>query len=230
MVWKVWHPNILRLSPANPIIEGTPYHEPMEFESPQAHSLLGPLFTERALSDIPLFGSDRANVNALVENTMSPSVHAEETLTEAIGEPSLPDTFVKASSIAAKLEALRLTSTESSQTHVAASGVKVQANQQQGGVPSSQLQRHESLLSEIKAKGHPSPKAQIILDHIMLLRAKEGYLFNFEKNQKIVADDSWLRDVWAWVAGRPQTIPTVSEVSNVGIYLQARKKRHRMAA
>lgn len=179
----------------------------MELESPQAHSLLGPLFTERALSDIPLFGSERANVNALVEKTMSPSVHAEETLTEAIEESSPPDTFVKASSIAAKLEALRLASTEPSQTQGLASGVKAQANQQQGGVPSSQLQRHERLLSEIKAMGHPSSKAQAVLDHVMLLRAKEGYLFNFEKNQKIVADDSWLRDVWAWVAGRSQFHP-----------------------
>ncbi len=35
----------------------------------------------------------------------------------------------------------------------------------------------------------------------MLLRAKEKYLFDFALNQTIAADDPWLRDTWAWVAG-----------------------------
>ena len=46
-----------------------------------------------------------------------------------------------------------------------------------------------------------SNRAQYILDHTMLLRAREGYLFNFQRNQEVVADDIWLQDVWAWVAG-----------------------------
>lgn len=181
----------------------------MEFEAPQAHSLLGPLFTERALSDVPLFGSERANVNALVEKTMSPSAHVEELLAEAAAEgDNQLDISVKATPLADKLKALRLASNAPSQIQGAASGVKGQSNPQLGGVPSSQLQRHEKLLSEAKTVGHPSSKTQAVLDHIMLLRAKEGYLFNFEKNQKIAADDSWLRDVWAWVAGKFDSFPS----------------------
>jgi hypothetical protein len=167
----------------------------MEFEPAQAHSLLGPLFTEKALSDIPLFGSDRANVNVLVENTMTPSAQMEGFVTKEV-EQNLPDAFVKASSLAEKLIALRQSLGDINQ------GAKGQANPPLGGVPSSQLQRHEKLLGETKAKSDLPNEAHVVLDHMMLLRAKEGYLFNYEKNQKTVADDPWLQDVWAWVAGK----------------------------
>lgn len=183
------------LNQSHKCLEETPYHEPMELEPSQAHALLGPLFTERALSDIPLFGSERPNINALAGKTMNPATPLEGLLDKHHEEDNLPTSFTQATSLAAKLIALR----KASQDAAIGQG---QTNGQLGGVPSSQLQRHERLLSETKSNmfRFPSP-VQAILDHTMLLRAKEGYLFNHEKNQKIVADDSWLRDVWAWVAG-----------------------------
>ncbi|KAK5664035.1 hypothetical protein OQA88_249 [Cercophora sp. LCS_1] len=182
-------------APFRGLEEGTPYHEPMELEPSQAHSLLGPLLTERALSDIPLFGTERPNINALAEKTMIPITPTEELLENGYEADNLPASFSQATTVAAKLAALRIVSQEA----VLGQG---QASAQPGGVPSSQLQRHERLLSETKTSMSRFPsRAQAVLDHTMLLRAKEGYLFNYEKNQKIMADDSWLRDVWAWVAG-----------------------------
>jgi hypothetical protein len=68
--------------------------------------------------------------------------------------------------------------------------------------PPSQRQRHENLLGETtKMVSFPS-EAQAVVDHAILLRAKEKYLFDGHTNQSIVADDPWLRDVWAWVAGK----------------------------
>ncbi|ERS97200.1 hypothetical protein HMPREF1624_06531 [Sporothrix schenckii ATCC 58251] len=67
------------------------------------------------------------------------------------------------------------------------------------GRPLTSQELHESLLSSTLARqGFPS-EAQAVLDHVMLLRAKERYLFHCARNQEIVADDPWLRDVWGWL-------------------------------
>lgn len=96
--------------------------------------------------------------------------------------------FEEASSIADKLNALRL------------------ASRQRRNAPEealvSQLERHENLLSELRDMEGLSSKERYVADHVMLLRAQEGYRFDFVKNQQIVADDPWLRDVWVWVAGK----------------------------
>ena len=125
----------------------------------------------------------------------------------------MPAEFLRGSSLAEKLTALRIN----------AHGAKSQMNSSPGGVPTSQLQRHERLLTELKTMGRLSSKAQAVLDHTMLLRAREGYLFNYTKNQKIVADDSWLRDIWAWVAGK-YFVPVrdVDEVNNIWDYRRRR--------
>jgi hypothetical protein len=39
------------------------------------------------------------------------------------------------------------------------------------------------------------------LKQLFRSRAKEGYLFNCLKNQKILAEDPWLQDVWVWIEG-----------------------------
>ena len=58
----------------------------------------------------------------------------------------------------------------------------------------------------------------------MLFRAKEGYLFDYAKNSRIVADDPWLRDIWAWVAGADEMatdggmVSRPLDVGYMGIY------------
>lgn len=192
-------------APYRGLEEGTPYHTPLELEPPQAHSLLSPLFTERALSDIPLFGSERPDINALVDKVISSHTHADEMMDEmAVEEPDIPAAFLTASSIAEKLAALRLASQDASSSQEPLST----------NTPSSQLQRHEMLLTKLKTMSRVSHKVQAALDHTMLLRAKEGYLFNYTKNQEIVADDSWLRDVWAWVAGAEEAASDSGMISH----------------
>ncbi|KAK3375337.1 hypothetical protein B0H63DRAFT_276623 [Podospora didyma] len=179
-------------APYRGLEEGGAYHEPMEFESPQSHSILGPLLTEKGLSDMPLFGQDKANIGTLVEKIMSSSISAEELL---VGEAATatanppPISFLEPSSVAEKLTALRLASREPSPSQDVASE------------PPSQLERHDKLLSRNGSIGRFPSYAQAVLDHTMLIRAKEGYLFNCEKNQQVVSDDPWLRDIWAWVGG-----------------------------
>ncbi|RYP36828.1 hypothetical protein DL767_003218 [Monosporascus sp. MG133] len=65
----------------------------------------------------------------------------------------------------------------------------------------SNRQLHEKLLALTQgARGLPK-EAQAVLDHVMLLRAKENYLFDCASNREIVADDPWLQDLWDWIAG-----------------------------
>ncbi|KAK3357510.1 hypothetical protein B0T25DRAFT_622287 [Lasiosphaeria hispida] len=197
---------------------GDTYHEAIELEPSQAHGVLAPLLTERALSDIPLFGPEKANIAALVEKAMSSSISADQLVTnETAEEGGLPSSFLQASTVAEKLAALRLASQETLSN-------QGQPIPQSGGEPPSQLKRHEKLLTETENTSRFPNKAQAVLDHAMLLRAKEGYLFNYEKNQKVVADDPWLRDVWAWVAGAEEAasdggmISHPLDVGYMGVY------------
>lgn len=67
-------------------------------------------------------------------------------------------------------------------------------------------------------------QGHIVLNHIMLLRAKEKYLFHTKTNQKVVADDPWLQDVWAWVAGAEEAAADEAmksyplDLSYMGVY------------
>ncbi|KAK7749340.1 hypothetical protein SLS62_008192 [Diatrype stigma] len=69
----------------------------------------------------------------------------------------------------------------------------------------SNRQLHEKLLALTQgAKGLPK-EAQAVLDHTMLLRAKERYLFDCAENREVVADDPWLQDLWDWIAGAEES-------------------------
>ncbi|KAH8879414.1 hypothetical protein GQ53DRAFT_834188 [Thozetella sp. PMI_491] len=179
-------------SPYRGLEEGSGYHEPIELELSQSVSLLGPLRTEEALSDLSLFGPGKLDVASLVENSLD-MFHMMH-LNGSMQDESLPKTVSEAKSVAEKLIALRrhyetLPSTDQELATL------------QAEEPPSQRESHEKLLSNTFQIGSSSNKVQGILDHIMLLRAKERYLFDYTLNQEIVADDPWLRDVWAWVAG-----------------------------
>ncbi|KAK3322547.1 hypothetical protein B0H66DRAFT_554632 [Apodospora peruviana] len=179
--------------------EGGDYHQVMEFEPLQSHEILGPLLAEQALTDVPLFGPDKAKLRTLVEEAVTSGAATEQIIAkEATTNSDLPATFSKASSLADKFAALRMASRGIPGTP---QSVKDSSSLKPTDEPTSQLQRHEQLLTEIADRGRFNSAAQVLLDHAMLFRAKEGYLFNYEKNQKILADDPWLRDIWAWVAG-----------------------------
>lgn len=173
----------------------------MEFEPQQSQEILGPLLAEQALADVPLFGPEKAKLKKAIELAISPTADTEQVITKPTHTDnalSLP--FSQVSSVADKLTALRLAS-KNTIAQTPAATVHPSINLVSGAEPLSQLQRHESMLTQIKDISHLPSEGQAVLDHSMLFRAKEGYLFNYEANQRIVADDPWLRDVWAWVAG-----------------------------
>lgn len=186
---------------ANLAAEGGAYHQAMDFEPQQSQEIFGPLLAEQVLEDVPLFGPKKANLHKAIEFAVSPSPVAEQIITKQTdGNDELPVPYSQVSSIADKLTALRIAARETL-PQASAPTVPPSLNMVSMDEPTSQLQRHEHMLTEIKDISRLPSKGQALLDHSMLFRAKENYLFNYEANQRIVADDPWLRDVWAWVAG-----------------------------
>ncbi|KAL2271722.1 hypothetical protein VTJ83DRAFT_1093 [Remersonia thermophila] len=174
-------------SPHRGQADGADYHpDPIHLEPSHSQEIYAPLLTEHALSDVPLFGPNKADVKALVSKAWSEASDARLRAGDTRDlRPSA--SFEEATSVAEKLNALRLASRQ-------------RRNEPEEALV-SQLERHENLLTELQDAAGLSSKERYTADHVMLLRAQEGYRFDFVKNQKIVADDPWLRDVWAWVAG-----------------------------
>ena len=169
------------------MIDGADYQEVMDFEPPQAHEILAPLLTEQALSDMPVFGPGKVDVRSSVAKTLADTSTEHPLAAEVSQDLSSSVLFEQATSVAEKLRVLRLAAK--------------QGKDEPDEALLSQLERHEKLLTATNDMAGLSSKERFVVDHTMLLRAQEGYRFDFAKNQKIVADDPWLRDVWVWVAG-----------------------------
>ncbi|KAJ9155102.1 WD repeat domain-containing protein [Pleurostoma richardsiae] len=194
-------------APYRGLMEGSRYHSLMEFEPSQIAQTLGPLFMEDALDDIPIFGENKADVETLVQGALRARLPDEDIVVdrEASTTP-LPKSFHEAGSVAEKLRVLRKYANEVLHPPVEEllsekSSVSGKEKTQPPTGPPSNRELHEKLLKSVMdTKGFPKA-AQVILDHVMLLRAKERYLFDMERNHIVLADDPWLRDVWSWIGG-----------------------------
>lgn len=185
----------------------------MQFEPSQASEMLGPLLIERALSDVPLFGPESANIRINAEEALrthhSPSLTVDNT---GASDIPLPESYHRASLVAPKLRALRAFARNELKSAMPANGVKprigdIRALQTGTSVMSlasdslgSCREIHDALLACLpEADGLPRD-AQCVIDNSILLRAKEKYLFDAVANRDIVADDPWVVYVWDWIA------------------------------
>lgn len=176
--------------------------------------MLGPLLVENALSEVPIFGPDRADIAATAEAALKPGSASSATadLTNGIDAP-LPDSFHSSSTVSGKLRALRAFVREqlehSDKLDVMQSQLsnlnmmkdsEAEIPLASNGVGSCR-EIHEALLSTLgEVPGLPR-EAQNVVDHTMLLRARERYLFDAPTNRKVVSDDPWTRFAWDWIAG-----------------------------
>jgi hypothetical protein len=191
----------------------------MQFDPPQASDMLGPLLAEQALSDIPIFGDESADIEATIESFLRHSVSSKVSV-EAINEvkAKLPESFYKENTVAGKLRALRMFVREQQLVpedanltaqlgalKVLSSGADEILLASDGTGSCREI--HEALLNTLtKASGVPR-EAQAVIDHSMLLRAKEKYLFDADTNRNIARDDPWIMFVWDWIAGLSTYLP-----------------------
>lgn len=177
----------------------------MRFEPSQCTQMYGPLLVEQALADAPVFGSDKANVPALIEKTLqSPSSETDIRVERpSLVDPSL-STPLRDRPIAERLRATRKSIVKhktETETEVDGLANQLQASSVSEDGPTSCAQLHEDLLSVLPQAEQLTPEAQSDVDHVMLLRAKEKYLLDPVTNRNVVSDDLWLRYLWDWVAG-----------------------------
>ena len=182
----------------------------MRFEPSRVRDVFGSLVTEKALADQPIFGPDQVDITAAIEAAMVSlragglKVEDQSAITD-----SLPDSYRQAERVATKLRLLRefLHSQNGTKNNPRDGTMQDLENEStklslaSDGVGSCS-EMHESVLTELfESKGLPQ-EAQVVIDHAMLLRAKEKYLLDPIVNREIVQDDPWIRFVWDWIAGK----------------------------
>lgn len=186
----------------------------MQFEPTQTSEILGPLITEQALSDVPIFGPEKSGIVGRISSALKDSASVSATVehVDEISRP-LPDSFFNATSITQKLKSIRAYVRDEQadqqaedEQHAQENGPKHLDNRpNEISLASNSLvscrEIHEALLGTLATvKGLPR-EAQCVVDHSMLLRAKEKYLFDAATNRTVLSDDSWRRFLWDWVAG-----------------------------
>lgn len=186
----------------------------MQFEPSQAPGILGPLLVEKALSDVPIFGPEKADIAATVEEALRVGSlnHTTTEITNVIDAP-LPNSFHSAVTTSGKLRSLRAFVREQLEYTDKLGSLQTQIKDLkalEAGVDEITLasdgfgscrEIHEALLRTlVEAPGLPR-EAQAVVDHTMLLRAKEKYLFDAATNRDVVRDDPWTRFAWDWIAG-----------------------------
>lgn len=181
--------------------------------------MMSSMLIDAALSDIPLFGKDKQAIAPIIQNVLQcrPPDHDPVSDEEALGV-EVKELYTDVSTTAEKLRGIRRYLKERSLERRASYDQQPQSDAEElseslmglsitsfGQVSNRQL--HEKLLALTQgAKGLPK-EAQAVLDHTMLLRAKERYLFDCAENREVVADDPWLQDLWDWIAGLLPTYP-----------------------
>lgn len=192
----------------------------MQFEPSQASEMLGPLLIEKSLAEVPLFGPNGVDIQTSAEEALKSHKTSASLAVEDLSKSKtpLPESFYKASSIAAKIRALRAFVGDELSLENPANRVKprigdtkiLETQTSAMSLASDSLgscrEIHDALLTSlIEADGLPR-EAQCVINHTTLLRAKEKYLFDAIINRDIVADDPWVKFVWDWIASELSSI------------------------
>ncbi|KAG6004753.1 hypothetical protein E4U21_000783 [Claviceps maximensis] len=203
-------------SPHRGLEENAPYQDIMQFEPAQTPVVLGPLLFEKTLAAMPIFGShklpilDRLN-DALRYSESTPITvkHVDET------SQTLLQTLRSAGTISQKLLSIRTYINNKQVNQQAKKGQELQKVQEASpkhfinrlreiSLASNSLgscrEFHEARLATLATAEGLSREVQSLIDHSMLLRAKEKYLFDAETNRNVLSDDPWRRFLWDWIA------------------------------
>ncbi|KAI1821350.1 WD repeat domain-containing protein [Xylaria intraflava] len=193
-------------APYRGLEEGTSYHSLMRFDATQHPEMMGSLLLSDFTKDIPLFGDKRKPIETIASQALELPPPEVDLVLDLEASNTLPASFIDATTTAGKIIALRkragsigkFQGSSVSDSVISADKIPIDFADKGTGLMSNR-QAHENLLTAtLNPKGFPK-SAQITLDHIMLLRSKEKYLFDYSNNMEITSDDPWLKDLWLWV-------------------------------
>ncbi|KAG5949295.1 hypothetical protein E4U53_005918 [Claviceps sorghi] len=203
-------------APHRGLEENAPYHDIMQFEPAEESEVLGPLLTEKTLAAMPIFGPDKAHILDRLDDMLRDIEPAPITV-QHVDETSrsLLPTLRNASTISQKLLTIRAY-IKNEQAHQQAQEDQASQKAQEASpgrshnwpheisLASNSLgscrEFHEARLATLATAKGLSREAQSLIDHSMLLRAKEKYLFDATTNRNILSDDPWRRFLWDWIA------------------------------
>ncbi|KAH8815808.1 hypothetical protein F5884DRAFT_194861 [Xylogone sp. PMI_703] len=195
---------------------GDPYFSFLEFaDKDEAAQAYVPLYATEAKTSIPVFGPGRFRP----EKTEALAMEAVDQHTKSKADPvldllvppelrlDLDPSFEYQSLISRpcgeQLQSIRLAQDKYEEVR-AANNERLENSKDTVTTPTSK-QIHSS--RELHDRSHYStlnmsllskPEKELV-NHVMLKRALEGYLFNCETNKAILSDDYWLQDVWDWI-------------------------------
>lgn len=181
----------------------------MEFSDPsEREKVLGPLYATAIKDELAVFGS-----NGLMSKKTAAAIDDEVKKALTLGTDPMVDVLTpqdasasRAASDASAIESFvdeftqLNTEPKKSKSKLVASVASPELVISKPVFSSRELydRSHYSALSHL-----PSTKsAHEQLDHVMLRRATEGYLFDCVANKDVIEEDPWLQDVWEWIAGR----------------------------
>jgi hypothetical protein len=175
----------------------------MKFLDPSERDIvLGPLYATEAKTDIPIFGPEKftsRNIKQLLNSTVKQALQSETNpvvnllattkskMSQVAGKTSQPD-----SSLSGDLERLQLEAQERDEKVKSRTSRKI----------SSSRELHDEAHYTRRSISTSAESKKELLDHVMLQRAIDGYLFNCNLNNAIVNDDVWLQEVWEWIEGK----------------------------
>ena len=164
--------------------------------------VLGPLYATEAKDGMPIFGAEKFT-----------SKNTKLFLNSVVKQALQSDTDPIVNLFASASSKMNQTPHKASQVDVSpnedAQKVQLEARQDKGRDLRADSSTSKTISSrELHDKSHYSTRGASeearteLLDHVMLRRAIEGYLFNCKLNKAIAMDDLWLRDVWVWIEGQ----------------------------
>lgn len=189
-------------APHRGLEEGTSYHSLIQFDTARYPEMMGSLLITGAVKEIPLFGDERESVSDIASQTLELRPPERDPILDFEANDDLPQSFFDANTTAGKILALRKYARDVNQSRESTNGglgKPLSDTEGKTAGPVSNRQAHENLLTMTNTKGFPK-EAQVVLDHVMLLRSKEKYLFDYSTNMNITSDDPWLKYLWLWVA------------------------------
>jgi hypothetical protein len=176
-------------------------------DTKERDAVLGPLYANEAKANIPIFGSGSKEAKAALNSTIKQFLQSDvnpvvDLLSKTIQTPG--GLGVAAGSISEDLEKLQME----------ASSENGQVQRVRPDVPKITSSREKHDASHYTMRGKPEEPKTDKLDHVMLQRALDGYLFNCKLNQTLIKDDPWLRNVWEWMEGKssPMELEVLADI------------------
>ncbi|KAE8451231.1 hypothetical protein EG329_004395 [Mollisiaceae sp. DMI_Dod_QoI] len=178
----------------------------LNFSDPKERErMLGPLYATAAKTDVPVFGADGYNSSTTkqaLNNAIKKALESgKDPVVDLIAPVDITDhrPDVAVSPVEPMEDSFSQLRMDKS--------VDRKPPQKNETVPDLRVSKAVSS-RELHDKSHystiaclPADKAtHDKLDHVMLQRAVDGYLFDCKINRAIVTGDPWLQDVWEWIA------------------------------